>query len=180
MDTKILLLRGVNVGGRHRLPMSAWATGLTELGFRNVRTYIQSGNAVVASAKRSASAVGRLVADDLQKRFGWTAEVWVFSLPEWQRVIADNPFPTFARTPAALHVYFLQQTPADPDLTALQKLAATDERFALRKNCLYLAAPAGIGRSRLAARIERLLGVSATARNWNTLLRLAELAGESD
>ncbi len=177
MGTWIALLRGVNVGGANLLPMRQWAEDLADLQLANVKTYIQSGNAVFESPVRSAGEISRRIADDLQRRYGYSLKVWVLSAASWVKVLGGNPFPEGEGDPKSLHVYFLASPAVDPDLAELQKLRSADERFQLAREVFYLHAPAGIGRSKMAARIERCLGVSTTARNWNTVAKLAEISG---
>ena len=176
MGTWIALLRGVNVGGKHRLVMKDWARDLTALQFANVQTYIQSGNAIFQSARRSAGELARDIATDLERRYDYRIDVMVLLARQLTQIIANNPFPEAAQAPTSLHVYLLGCRPTDPDLAALTKNKAPDEQFRLAATTFYLFAPSGIGRSRLAARVERALGVATTARNWNTICNLAEMA----
>jgi uncharacterized protein (DUF1697 family) len=107
---------------------------------------------------------------------------WV---PTWHRGVkrqkikeaADaNPFPKAEAESKSVHLYFLAKTPKDPDLEALNRLKSGKESFKLMDDVFYLHAPDGIGRSKLAARAEKLIGVEATARNWNTVTKLLEMA----
>jgi len=96
------------------------------------------------------------------------------------RAASANPFPEAERDPAKLGLYFLAEQPRRPDLELLEGLRSGAERFALKRDVFYLHAPNGIGRSKLAAKVEKALGVAATARNWRTVAKLLELARAGD
>ena len=100
----------------------------------------------------------------------------VLSAAELALSIAKNPFPAAVENPKLLHLFFLAQTPKSPDLDALSRLAAGREAFALNSRIFYLHTPDGFAGSKLAARVERLMGVPATARNWRTVTALNALA----
>ena len=91
--------------------------------------------------------------------------------------IDANPFPEAEAEPATMHLFFLDRAPAVPDLAGLEAIRGPRDRYVLDGAVLYLHTPGGLGRSRLAERAERLVGVPATARNWNTVRKLAELTG---
>ena len=97
---------------------------------------------------------------------------------ELERVMARNPFPEAESDPKTLHLGFLASVPNNPDLDKLETLKSDTERFRLIDTVFYLHAPDGIGRSKLAARAERLLGVPMTDRNWRTVVKLREMANE--
>ena len=96
-----------------------------------------------------------------------------------ERAAKDNPFPEAEDNPKSLHLFFLTEPPKKPDLKSLEALKAKSERFTLKGKVLYLHTPDGFGTSKLAARVERLLGVEATARNWRTVTTLLEMATAS-
>lgn len=175
-DTCIALLRGINVVGKHRLPMKELAGLLEGLGCTDVRTYIQSGNAVFRSRQENREKLAEKIGRRIAKKHGFTPGVLLLTAAELQAVVAGSPF-----TPEegkALHCYFLEAEPASPDLERLTALKSAGEEFKLDGKIFYLHAPDGIGRSKLAAQVEQCLGVAATARNWNTVRRLLAMAGE--
>jgi uncharacterized protein (DUF1697 family) len=179
MKTYIMLLRGINVGGRNALPMKELSALLADLGCRNIRTYIQSGNVVFRCAPRAASGLARKTSQEVNKRRGFEPHVLLLQLEELERAMAANPFLEAETDPRALHVAFLDAVPSNPDLTRLESLRVDSERFRLIDDVFYLHAPEGVGRSRLAANAERLLGVQATDRNWRTVRKIREMARES-
>ena len=96
-----------------------------------------------------------------------------------EKAAAANPFPQAAGNPASLHLFFLDAAPKNPDVKSLEALRTGSEAFALKGRVFYLYAPDGIGRSKLAERAGRFLGVdSATARNWRTVTTLLAMSKE--
>lgn len=175
-DITVALLRGINVGGHRKLPMAKLRELLTTLGAGDVRTYIQSGNAVF----RGALDAGQ-IAGTIETEMGFDVHVMAMPLEDYAARLAANPFPELTDLAVAeskiLHVYFLDGTPA-PLTDALLSNARDDERLAIVPGAAYLHAPNGIGRSRLADRLERALGVPATARNWKSARMILGMAQE--
>ena len=172
MKTYIALLRGINVGGKNVLPMKDLVTLLEDIGAQNVKTHIQSGNAVLQSQETNASLLSNEIGNAIMERHGLEPRVLLLEPKEVEEVVESNPFREAESEPRTLHVYFLASEPKSPDLYALESIRSGNERFALRGRALYLHAPDGIGRSKLAANAEKLLGVSVTARNWRTVRKL--------
>ena len=176
MKTCIALFRGINVGGKNLLPMKDLVRILEGLGLRDVRTYIQSGNVVFAAGTDIGPGLAAAIGAAVETAFGFMPAVLLLTLPELEAAIAENPFPEAVTDPKTLHVNFLAAAPGAPDLDGLEALRTDSERFDLTDRRFYLHAPDGIGRSKLAARAERLLGVPMTGRNWRTVCKLRELA----
>jgi uncharacterized protein (DUF1697 family) len=175
MSTWIALLRGVNVGGNNPLPMKSLLALLTRLGMEDARTYIQSGNVVFRSRAGTAPALAKAIAQAISQEHGFAPKVLVLRAADLERTVAENPYPAAAADPRRHHVYFLSEAPRAPDLAALEALRV-GETFALAGARFYLHTPDGLGNSRLAARVEKALGVDATARNWITVTALQEMA----
>ncbi|MEJ2367775.1 MAG: DUF1697 domain-containing protein [Acidobacteriota bacterium] len=178
MPVRIALLRGINVGGKNRLPMKDLKRLLESLGAGRVQTYIQSGNAVFQVPSGRIPGFAGAVSTAVAEEFGFEPGVVLLDPEDLEKAVAGNPFPRAACEPMTLHLFFLGERPAAPDLVKLEGLAAESERFRLVGRIFYLHAPDGIGRSRLASGVEKALGVAATARNWRTVLKLLELSGE--
>ncbi len=172
MTTWIVLLRGINVGGRNVLPMKELVRDLSSLGLDDVRTYIQSGNFICRSSQKDEAALSIEIAETIERRHGFRPQVLVLGVDQLAEAIAANPFPEAEGDPKTLHAFFLASVPTAPDLNALAAAAVPSERFHLTGRVFYLHAPDGIGRSKLAARVEKLLGVAVTARNWRTVKKL--------
>ncbi len=176
LQTYVALLRGINVGGRHALPMKELKAVLEQHGCVDVRTYIQSGNVVLRSAVSDAARLGARLAAAVAASHGFEPAVLVLTRREVERAVAGNPFPEAVGDPRSLHLLFLVSRPEKPDLESLESIKAQSERFALEGRVFYLYTPDGFGASRLPGRAERLLGVEATARNWRTVTTLLQMA----
>ena len=176
MSTYVLLLKGINVGGRNRLPMRELVEVLQSLGLRKVRTYIQSGNAVFESDEADASELGDRISAAINESRGFRPQAFLLELDELADAIASNPFPEAEAQPKTLHLFFLASAPETPDLETAERVRRGSERFALRGRVFYLHAPEGVGRSKLAARAEKVLRVAATARNWRSVCQVLAMA----
>ena len=156
--------------------MAKLSSALEALNLENVRTYIQSGN-VVFSAKRTVSkTLGTKIAASIEKHHGFRPHVFILSEDELVSAIESNPFPTAEAEAKTLHLFFLSSTPAAADVVSISERKSRSERYHLTDRVFYLHAPDGIGRSKLAANVEKLLGVAVTARNWRTVQKLREMA----
>ena len=175
MDTYVALFRGINVGGKNSLPMRELVSIIESLGASDVRTYIQSGNVVFQSARKSVSSLAKRIATEVRDRYSFEPYVFVMSLAKIEAAIKKNPFPEAEAEPRSLHLGFLAYAPKKPDLKKLESLKKESERFYLIENIFYLYAPEGVGRPKLAASSEKLLGVPMTDRNWNTVCRLRDM-----
>ncbi|MEM9151310.1 MAG: DUF1697 domain-containing protein [Cyanobacteria bacterium P01_F01_bin.3] len=175
MRTYIALLRGINVGGKNKLPMKSLVALLEELGCQQVRTYIQSGNAVFSHETTNSTELANRISAAIKESHGFEPRVLLLEKEALEKIIAQNPFPAAESEPKTLHVYFLESVPLQPDLEGLESVKLDSERFALKANAFYLHAPDGLGRSKLAAKAEKLIGVAATARNWRTVSKLADM-----
>ena len=178
MNTFIALLRGINVIGKHSLPMNELVALLEDLGARNVKTYIQSGNAAFQSSKKNASLIAYRLTDEIEKRYGFAPHVLVLGIDAIERAIAQNPYPEAETDPSNLHLGFMASTPQNPDLKKLDRLRKASERFHLSDHVFYLHTPEGVGKSKLPASAEKLLGVPMTYRNWRTVCKISEIASE--
>jgi uncharacterized protein (DUF1697 family) len=176
MTTYIALFRGINVGGKNKLPMKDLVATLENVGCQDVATYIQSGNAVFQSGEQDASFLSERIMAKIGERHGFEPRVLVLGSEEMESAMRSNPFSEAESEPKTLHLYFLAAPPGHPNLEALEELKGDRESFVLGDDVFYLHAPDGIGRSKLAANVERLLGVPATARNWRTVLKVMEMA----
>lgn len=173
--TWIALFRGINVGGRNRLPMAELRELMESLGFADVRSYIQSGN-LVFTASGSRESLARKIGKAVQDQFGFSPEVMLLEAGELAGIERRNPFPEAVDEPKSLHVWFLESSPHCPDFDRMNEMCAPGERFELGDREFFLYAPDGIGRSKLVANVEKCLGVAGTARNWRTVEKLLEMA----
>lgn len=178
MTIWIALLRGVNVGGNNSLPMKQWASGLESLGATDVRTYIQSGNAVFRHSAKSKLTLAKQIASQIEAEHGFAPGVFLLTAGELQDAIDAFPFQVDDWRTNTFHFFFLGKKAKKADLPAIEKAKAATETYHLTDTVFYLSAPDGIGRSKLAASVERHLGVDVTARNGRTVGKLCELMDE--
>lgn len=180
-DRWVVLLRGLNVGRANRLTMAELRDALAEAGCPGARTYLQSGNAVVDPPPGTTPVdAATRIARTVSARTGGDVDARVLEADALRRAVDGNPFPAAAERPTSLHLFFLSEAPATDAARRLDGAAAPSEAFALRGELLYLHAPDGIGRSKLAASVERRLGVTANSRNWRTVAALAKLVEAHD
>jgi uncharacterized protein (DUF1697 family) len=177
MKTYIALLRGVNVGGNKKVAMADLREVCAELGLANARTLLQSGNIVFTSEPRRTKDLESLLERETERRLGLATRFFVRTDDEWADVVESNPFSDAAeRDPSHLLVLFLSDTPAAGHLDAMQDAIVGREVVAGHGRHVYAVYPDGIGRSKLTnAVLERALGGPCTGRNWNTVLKLANM-----
>jgi uncharacterized protein (DUF1697 family) len=177
MTAIVSLFRGINVGGHHKIRMDELKGVHEALGFKDVISYIQSGNVVFTSDDADVARLWRQIEDGFEKTFGFHVEVIVRTSAELREIIEKNPFQSQSDIESKrVVVLFLA---ARPDVTAQEDLfkayAGPEELFITGKE-MYIYYPDGIGRSKLSlSLIEKKLKTVGTARNWNTILQLQKL-----
>lgn len=176
MNTYIALFRGINVGGKNLLPMRELVPLFEALGMRKVRTYIQSGNVVFEGEDVHAAKLSDQIGAAVKESYGFAAHLLILTPDELTVAIASNPYPEAESDPRTLHLTFLSSVPESPDLEALESIKRDSERFMLEGKVFYLHALEGVGRSKLASRIEKSLGVAGTARNWRSVCAIEAMA----
>jgi uncharacterized protein (DUF1697 family) len=193
MASHVALLRGINVGGRNKVPMADLREVVASLGHTGVTTYIQSGNVLFSSAETDTAKLAAALEAAIAERFGIWASVVVLSRDELAEVLASNPYPD-EPNPKLVHVVFLNAEPPD-DL--LGRVAAAESAVAAKGSrdtvqaagpALFLHTPDGFGTSELAQTLFRVIsppakqkkqpGLAATARNWATATKLLSLCEE--
>ncbi len=172
MTTWIALFRGINVGGNNILPMKALKALLIDLGCEQPESYIQSGNVVFSTQEDDALKLSTAISDRIEADLGFRPDVLLLTVDQLQAAIEANPYPQATDDPKSLHLSFLTAPAATADLGAMTALKSDSESFRLTESVFYLHAPDGIGRSKLAAKVEKLLGVAATGRNWRTVCKI--------
>jgi uncharacterized protein (DUF1697 family) len=192
MASHVALLRGINVGGRNKVPMAELREVVASLGHTGVSTYIQSGNVLFSTGDTDAGQLAAALEAAISERFGLWASVVVLSRDELAAVLAANPYPG-EPNPRLVHVVFLSAE-LPPDV--LERIAAardavaakgSRDTFQVQGRALYLHTPDGFGTSELAQTLLRIVGppakqkkqaVVATARNWATATKLLSLCEE--
>lgn len=178
MPTIISMLRGVNVGGHNKIKMDALRALYEFLKLRNPQTYVQSGNVVFRTDERDLAGLAKRIQDAIEKTFGFRPGVILRTFSELKDAIARNPF---ARRrgldPSRLLVTFLAGTPSPEARQNVLRIKTDPEELRLSGRELYIYYPIGIGRSKLTlAVIEKALQISGTGRNWNSVIKLLEMA----
>ena len=171
----VALLRGVNVGGKNRLPMADLRDIFTAAGCAAVRTYIQSGNVVFEAGQDLAERVPEIVTRAIHRQFGYETTVVTRSSEELRRVVASNPFDT-SGDPRFLQVAFLEDTPGAEAPSRLDPQRSPPDAFAVRGRNVYLHYPNGVARSKLTNEyLAAQLQTASTMRNWRTVLSLLKM-----
>jgi uncharacterized protein (DUF1697 family) len=192
MASHIALLRGINVGGRNKVPMADLREVVASLGHTGVSTYIQSGNVLFSTAEDDTAKLAAALESAIEDRFGIWSSVVVLSRDELARVLAANPYPD-EPNPRMVHVVFLNGSPPrdllDRITAAESAVAAKGSRdtVQLAGQALFLHTPDGYGTSELAQNVLKILappkksrpGLAATARNWATATKLLSLSEEN-
>lgn len=169
----IVLFRGV--GGATQLATAPLRAALTGAGFENCATYINSGNAVVRSPWGREQTV-KTIANICASQFGFAKSIFIPTLDDWRALIAANPFQPDEGKGNLVHAAWFDEQPTAQNVARLQQLAVNGDRFAVVGNAAYLATPNGFSMSKLAERFDKWIGVPNSARNWNTVLKLRDLA----
>jgi uncharacterized protein (DUF1697 family) len=171
------LFRGINVGGNRIVPMSELKSLHQALGFKDVVTYIQSGNVVFSSDATNPAQLARQIEESFAQKFGFQSQVMVRTSAELQEIIASNPFQNQPeKEPKWVAVLFLTTRPESSALEDLKKTYSGPEEIYLIGQELFVYYPDGIGRSKLTLPlIEKKLKTVGTGRNWNTVLQLQKM-----
>ena len=177
----VALVRGINVGGRKKVAMADLREALRALGYGDVETYLQSGNALFTTTGTGTGtdALACEIEDELKARLDMDVKVLVRTGDELAAVVGANPFPHATAEPSKLHVAFLSANPDADRVASIDAARFEPDELRVGERALYLWYPNGAGRSKLSNDLlERKLGVTATSRNWNTVLHLLDrLAG---
>ena len=177
MAAYIAMLRGVNVTGHNTIKMEVLRGLCQGLGFRNVETYVQSGNIVFQALLENPEAISKRIGETVLRSFGFDTPVIVRTSKEMRNVIGNNPFLKEKGIDSyKLHVTFLSETAQKGSEKKLETLATNPDRFYPASHEIYLYCPGGYGRTRLSNNaIEKALSVEATTRNWKTTNTLFEM-----
>jgi len=167
----VAFLRGINVGGHHRVAMADLRNVFAELGYPDAATLVQSGNVLFRADGADLAQIGVALEREFEARFGFVAPFVLRGAGEMSEVVSRNPFPEGARDPAKLHVVFLADVPTPEVVAGLDPAQSPPDTFVVDGRHVYVHYPSGAGRSRL--KLE--LGTAATARNWNTVTKVLEL-----
>jgi uncharacterized protein (DUF1697 family) len=178
MATYFSLLRGINVGGEKKIAMKDLLSLYKDVGFKNVKTYVNSGNVIFNSELREISRLNALLERKIQETFGFDIPVVVMTVTEMEKVVQNNPFTKDRKIGVdKLYVTFLSEKPDERRILEMSIISAEADRYILREREAYLYIPGFYSKTKFSnAFFERHLKVMATTRNWKTVLALLDLA----
>lgn len=184
MTVYIALLRGINVGGKNKIKMAELKQMFESLGFKQVQTYIQSGN-VLFESNETESALREKIEKEIKKEFGLTIPVVLRTADELNRIANNCPFTEeeiqLAKSTGeaeSLYVAMLSEVPSQTGIEKLQKYSNEEEKYQIAGRDIYLLFHHSIRNSKLASSLDKI-GVYVTVRNWNTINKLVELANSN-
>ncbi|MFK5958699.1 MAG: DUF1697 domain-containing protein [Lutibacter sp.] len=182
MKTYIALLRGINVSGHHKIKMIELRQLFNGLNFKNVSTYIQSGNVIFTSTKNNISKIENSIIEAVKIKFGYDVKVIVITKNELGIIFKSNPFlETSTIEITKLSVTFLKKIPNLENIPQIEELVLnTKDDFKLIEKSIYLYLPTGAAKTKLTNNLfERKLKIDATTRNWKTVTKLVELSSQT-
>ncbi len=179
MPIYISMLRGINVSGQKKIKMKELHALYVSLGFKNVHTYIQSGNVVFESEEENVTTVAEKIEHKISETYGFQVAAFLRSPDDMQRVLENNPFLTENVDTKALYVTFLSGKPDPGSLKNLETVNDEPDEFSVRDREVYVYCPGGYGKTKLSNTFfEKKLSVLATTRNWKTVNTLVDMAAE--
>lgn len=175
----ISILRGINVSGQKKIKMLELKSLYESLGFKNVVTYIQTGNVIFDSSDKSIPDLKSKIEKAIDKQFKFHVPVEIRTRLELKNIIKNSPFGPvdLENEGAKVLVTFLSSTPTKTNISNINKYVVAPEKLAVKGKEVYLYCPNGYGKSKLSNNfLEKKLGVEATTRNWTSVLKLYELS----
>jgi uncharacterized protein (DUF1697 family) len=172
------MLRGINVGGHNKIKMDALRDLCVALKFQNPQTYVQSGNIIFGTEQSDLALIAKRIQQSIQKRFACCPEVILRTADELRSVVKKSPFAKRQNLdPAKVVVTFLASDPGDQARQNLRKERFAPEELHIVGRELYIYFPTGMGKSKLPLpRIHKLLNTPGTARNWNSVTQILQIA----
>jgi uncharacterized protein (DUF1697 family) len=179
MTRWVALLAGINIGGRTTVPMAELREVFADLGYREVKTYIQSGNVLFEDDTDKEDGLLAAISPALSAKFGWDIPVLLRTGPELDAVLDGNPFQARQDDPTKLLVTFLSAEPAPDRAARLKPPPGETGELKLVGRQIYLHTPDGYGRSKLNnAALAKIVGLPATTRNWKSVAKLRDLLAD--
>ena len=181
METFISILRGINVSGHRKVPMADLKLLYKKSGFKDIITYIQSGNVIFkADSKFTSESLEQLLEKKIYEKFNLDVPVIIRQVKEMKNILSVNPFLKMNDVKIEkLHVTFLEKIPASNELEKIKEYDYSPDKFVIKNREVFLYCPGGYGRTRLSNNFfENKLKVRATTRNWKTINKLVELSSE--
>jgi uncharacterized protein (DUF1697 family) len=175
-ETYLALLRGINVGGKNKLPMKDLSALFVAAGCADVRTYIQSGNVIFRAEPGVAARLPELIPARIAEAFGFQTPIVLRTADQLRAVASHNPYLEAGAAEETLHVYFLAELPDPRRVDALDPDRSPPDAFVVRGQEIYLQLPNGMARTKLTnAYFDSKLATTSTARNWRTVMTLLQL-----
>lgn len=176
MPEFIALLRGINVSGQKKIKMAHLKSLFEETGFKNVSTYIQSGNVFFTSAEKISNKIENKITLAIKKKYGFEVPVIVVTSDYIEKILKNNPFIKKKTDIERLYVTFLSEKPSEENINKLGAVNYSPEEYFIDQKIIYLHYPNGFGKARLSNNLfENKLKVTATSRNWKTVNKLFEM-----
>ena len=180
IGANVALLRGINVGGKNKLPMADLAAMFREAGCDDVRTYIQSGNVAFRAGPELAGDIPSLISASIMEQFGYRIPVITRTAGEFREIVQANPFAEIGAEANKLHVMFLADLPDRAHVEALDPNRSPGDEFAVMGREVFLHFPNGVARSKLTnAYFDSGLSTTSTSRNWRTVGKLLDMVNET-
>jgi uncharacterized protein (DUF1697 family) len=177
MKKFIALLRGINVSGQKKIKMSDLKLLFEEMGFKDVQTYIQSGNVIFSSKEISVDKLELKISSAIKRKFGFDVQVIILSQEEIEYTLKNNPFIKRKKEDDRLYVTFLSNAPSKENIQRLNSTDYSPEEYIIDGKLVYLYLPNGAGKAKINNNLfENKLKVDGTTRNWKTVNALSELA----
>jgi uncharacterized protein (DUF1697 family) len=180
MIAVVAMLRGVNVGGHNKIKMEDLRALCKSLKFESAQTYVQSGNVVFASEETNLAMVAKCLEDAIELKFGFRSAIVLRTAAEMRAVVTKNPFAKRELDPAKLAVVFLSNEMNTETQKQLEAINVGPEELKAYMREVYVYFPDGMGRSKLSPAIDRIIKKICTARNWNTVRKLTQMAEETE
>jgi len=180
MQAYVAMLRGINVSGHKTIKMEDLRTLCSGLGFRNLESYVQSGNIAFQTAIGNPATLSKRIGETILESFGFDAPVIVRTSRQMKNTVVNNPFLKRKDVDSSkLHVTFLSETVQEESLKHLETISTGQDQFCTAPQEIYLYCPGGYGRTKLSNNaIEKALSVRATTRNWRTTKTLFEMVSK--
>jgi len=179
MSTHVALLRGINVGGKNRLLMKDLTAIFENVGCKDVRTYIQSGNVVFDAKKSLVPKISKMVADSAERAHKVQVPILLRSVDAFAVLVKQNPFLKSGADPKTCHVAFLRDIPSKKLIDELDSNRSPGDAFEVVGSEIYLHCPNGMARTKLTTTyFDKKLATVTTVRNWNTILKLSAMLAD--